>query len=65
MGEDRLPEGGSAASQAVSAKEAYKDIVNNKDNPKYAIYWNANHPDHEKVNKEVLDLIKKSKAQGK
>lgn len=63
--EDRLPAGGSNASQGISAKEAYRSIMQDPNNPKYAIYRNENHPDHESVRAEVHSLIKKSKQKAR
>lgn len=62
--EDRLPAGGSAASQAVDAASEYRAIIHDKAHPKHAIYHDPNHPDHETVRGEVFNLIKRSKKKG-
>lgn len=64
VGEDKLPHSGGQGGTSVSAKEAYRAIIHNKDNPDYAAYHNPAHADHAAVRAKVQALIKKASGKG-
>lgn len=52
IGEDRMPSHGSDPHGGITDRQKALSIVNDKSNPMYAAYHNANHPQHQ----EAVDL---------
>lgn len=57
IGEDKFVGGEGSGANTKSDRATAEDIIHNKQNPDYAIYWDANHPKNREVVKRVNALL--------